>query len=100
MITASQCRAARALTEITLDMLVERTGIESGTIGNFERRLGAIDAAALARLQSALEELGAIFLDEDEAGGVGVRLKFASADSSRLMTLENEGGETGEDEVV
>jgi len=100
MITASQCRAARALTEISRDMLAERSGIDARTIGEFEQRLVELDAAAIARLQAALEEFGGVFYDEDETGGVGVRLKFARVDADRLLALENEGGETGEDEVV
>jgi hypothetical protein len=98
MITASQCRAARALTEITRDMLAERSGIDAEAIASFERKLSELDGASIEKLQHALETMGALFIPEN-GGGIGVRLKFTSSEARRILSLENEGGQTGEDEI-
>jgi transcriptional regulator with XRE-family HTH domain len=98
MITASQCRAARALTEITCDMLAERSGVDAETIASFERKLVELDDVSIENLQQALEAMGASFIPEN-GGGIGVRLKFTRVESQRLQSLENEGGNTGDDEV-
>jgi hypothetical protein len=98
MITASQCRAARALTEITRDMLAERSGVDAETIADFERKVSELDGAGIEKLQQALEGMGALFLAEN-GGGIGVRLKFTGSEARRILSLENEGGQTGEDEI-
>lgn len=98
MITYSQCRAARALTEITCDMLAERSGVDAADIADFERKLVELDDASIQKLQTALESFGAQFIAEN-GGGIGVRLKFTQSESRRLQSLENEGGTAGDDEV-
>jgi hypothetical protein len=98
MITYSQCRAARALTEITCDMLAERSGVDAAVIADFEGRLVELDNASVEKLQAALESFGALFIPEN-GGGIGVRLKFTQSESRRLQSLENEGGNAGDDEV-
>jgi len=98
MITYSQCRAARALTDITRDMLAERSGVDAERIAGFERRLAELDAAGIGKLQAALEEFGALFIAEN-GGGIGVRLKFTASETRRLQSLENEGGNSGDDDV-
>jgi hypothetical protein len=42
---------------------------------------------------------GAVFIDEDERAGAGVRLKFNRGDVRAIRRLEGEGGATGEDDV-
>jgi hypothetical protein len=59
----------------------------------------SLDAATVLRLQSALEQGGAVFIDEDERAGAGVRLKFNRGDVRAIRRLEGEGGPTGEDDV-
>ena len=98
MITASQCRAARALTEISRTMLAERSGIDDETIAGFERQISELDDASVEKLQLALEAVGALFIPEN-GGGIGVRLKFTRSETKRIQSLENEGGQTGEDEI-
>ena len=98
MITASQCRAARALTEVSRDMLAERSGVDEGAIAGFERMISELDDASIDALQQALEAFGALFIAEN-GGGIGVRLKFTRSETRRLMSLENEGGPTGDDEI-
>ena len=53
---------------------------------------------ARSRLQSALEEGGAVFLHEED-GGLGVRLKFTRKEVRSIRNLENEGGPVGDDDV-
>lgn len=98
MITASQCRAARALAEVSRDVLAEHSGVDAETIAGFERQLAALDDERVEKLQQALEMLGALFIPEN-GGGIGVRLKFTRSETRRILSLENEGGQVGEDEV-
>lgn len=99
-ISAAQCRAARALTDISREALSEATGIEEKTIRSFEKMLAEPAEGIAAKLRHGLEALGAVFLAEDQHGGVGVRLKFTRSESRRISALENEGGPVGEDDVV
>jgi len=98
MITGSQCRAARALTELTRDRLASLSGVESAVIEAFERRIELPDDAAIEMLQATLERAGALFIAEN-GGGIGVRLKFTRSEVKRLATLENEGGISALDDV-
>ena len=98
MITASQCRAARALTDVSRAVLAEASGISENDIQAFENKLSEPDESTLVALEKALESLGAMFLSEDNHG-IGVRLKFTRSEQRRISTLENEGGPTGLDEV-
>lgn len=99
-ITASQCRAARALADISREMLSEATGIDEKTIRAFEKKLVEPEGGMAARLRQGLEAFGAVFLAEDEHGGMGVRLKFTRSESRRISNLENEGGPVGEDDIA
>lgn len=100
MITSAQCRAARALVEISRATLAGLAGTEPSTVENFERKLAKPDAATIARLQEALEAAGAVFIPESEnGGGAGVRLKFNSSSTRRLAILEEEGGIVRPDDV-
>ena len=98
MITAAQCRAARAMTEISRAKLAQRSGVEEGLVEAFERKLEKPEPEIAAALQSTLEEAGALFIPEN-GGGAGVRLKFNSSVTKRLGVLENEGGISGLDDV-
>ena len=98
MITGSQCRAARALVVVTREKLSARSGIGEDVIEDFERRLDEPDAGANAALQAALEELGAVFVEEN-GGGIGVRLKFTAAEARQIARLEGEGGIVASDRV-
>ncbi|MDB5526102.1 MAG: hypothetical protein JWM58_3865 [Rhizobium sp.] len=98
MITASQCRAARALTEISRELLAERSGIAEKMIADFERKISELDDASIEKLRHALETMGALFIAEN-GGGIGVRLKFTRSETRRILSLENEGGQTADDEI-
>lgn len=99
-ITGAQCRAARALTYISRETLSETTGISEDVIMEFERKMTAPGAEAVARIRHGLETLGAIFVPEDAQGGIGVRLKFTRSEAKRIANLENEGGPAGDDDVA
>ena len=70
MITAAQCRAARALLGVTQDKLAARSGVSQKAIANFERGKTVPMRANLTVLKQTLELMGVEFLE-----GGGVRLK-------------------------
>lgn len=98
MITGSQCRAGRALVEVTRGKLSVRSGVDEAAIEGFERKLQNPEPEAIAALQAALEALGAVFLEEN-GGGIGVRLKFTQSEGRRIARLESEGGIVASDRV-
>jgi transcriptional regulator with XRE-family HTH domain len=99
-ITAAQCRAARALADISRVTLSEATGIEENLIRAFEKKLGEPDAEIITRLAHQLEAFGAVFIPEDVHGGIGVRLRFTRSEAKRVANLENEGGPAGDDDIA
>lgn len=98
MITGPQCSAARALVEITVSKLARRSGVDRHAIEAFEQKRGKPDAASVAKLKQALEELGTTFINEN-GGGVGVRLKHNRSDTKQITRMEDEGGITASDRV-
>lgn len=98
MITGAQCRAARALAELSREMLSRLSQVEEAAIAQFERKLGRPDDAAIMRLRGALEQAGIVFIPEN-GGGAGLRLKFTASEAKRIATLEGEGGLVGLDDV-
>ena len=99
MITGPLCKAARALVEASRAKLAANAGIDQRVVELFERGIDMPDDAVIVSLQSALEELGAVFLPEEGSQGVGVRLKLNQSLTTRIGTLENEGGLPGKDDV-
>lgn len=99
-ISGAQCRAARALTDVTRAMLADMSGIADTVIRDFERKLIEPEEAVRSKLRHALETFGALFIEDDLHGGSGVRLRFTAAEAARIDRLENEGGPTGEDDVA
>lgn len=99
IITGPQVRAARALIEWPRDKVAQRAGISLDALKAFER--GKIDPGEEARraLQAALEQGGAVFIDENGDEGRGVRLKWTRKDTKQLNRLENEGGAVADDDV-
>lgn len=98
MITGAQCRAGRALAEISREILARLSQVDEDVIARFERKLDTPDDAAVARIAAGLEAAGVVFLREN-GGGVGVRLKFNASETKRLSVLEGEGGVTALDDV-
>lgn len=98
MITGSQCCAARALVEITRAKLARRSAVDEAVIEQFESNLQEPDPDTITALKSALETLGAVFIDEN-GGGIGVRLKFTASEAKQIARLEGEGGVVATDRV-
>lgn len=99
-LSGAQCRAARALTDISRAILVETSGIDENVIRDFERKIAKPDDATRKALRQALETLGALFIPDDAHGGKGVRLKFNANEAAGIDGLENEGGTAAEDDVA
>jgi transcriptional regulator with XRE-family HTH domain len=77
MITAEQLRAARSLLGWNQYRLAEASGLAIATIRRMEGNRGPLrsSAANVLKAQQALENAGVIFIDQNEEGGPGVRLK-------------------------
>ncbi len=77
MISGPQVRAARALLGWTAKDLAQKANIGVSTVQRMENSGGVpnVHAANLASIQSALENAGIEFTEEDESGGIGVRLR-------------------------
>ncbi|RRD24727.1 XRE family transcriptional regulator [Brucellaceae bacterium VT-16-1752] len=99
MLTGPLCRAGRALVEISRDNLAKLSKVDASVIEDFERKIDKPSAETINQLQSALEDLGAVFIPEDERG-VGVRLKFTASEAKRIAILEGEGGILAQDDVT
>lgn len=98
MITGSQCRAARALVEISRATLAKRAGIDLVSIERFENISGSLVKREVQDVKRALEELGAVFIPENGAG-YGVQLKFSNVEAARIAQFECEGGIVANDRV-
>ena len=74
LISSQQCRAGRALLDLTQPDLASRAGLGLSTIVDFERARRPVSNAAIGAICRALESAGVDFIDEN-GGGAGVRLK-------------------------
>ena len=77
MITVAQLRAARALIGWSQPELAERSGVGIATVRRMEgaRGLPKTTAENVWKVQQALEDAGVVFIDQNEEGGPGVRLR-------------------------
>jgi transcriptional regulator with XRE-family HTH domain len=99
MITGPLCKAARALAEVSRSKLAGNTGVDEATIAMFEQGVSTPSESTINALGAALEELGVIFVPEEDSLGAGVRLKFNRSITERIGILEDEGGLTAKDNV-
>ncbi|WP_082609779.1 helix-turn-helix transcriptional regulator [Bosea sp. Root381] len=79
MLTAAQCRAARAMLDWSRERLAEASKVSLRTIVDFERGARQPREITLGALRTALEAVGVDFIAEGEAcraGGAGVRIKI------------------------
>jgi DNA-binding XRE family transcriptional regulator len=70
----AQCRAARALLDITQPELAKLAGLGLSTVVDFEKERRQVSVAAVESIQRALRQAGIEFIDEN-GGGLGVRLR-------------------------
>ena len=76
-LTPAQCRAARALLDLTQSELADGARLGLSTIVDFERSRRQISGDAIGAIRRALEKFGVDFIDEN-GGGVGLRLRKRS----------------------
>ena len=72
--TPGQCRAARALLDITQPELAELAELGLSTVVDFEKSRRDVSRLVVVSLQRALEEAGVRFIAEN-GEGPGVRLR-------------------------
>jgi DNA-binding transcriptional regulator YiaG len=70
----AQCRAGRALLEMTQPQLAKLAGLGLSTVVDFEKERRQVSAAAVEMIRRALRRAGIEFIDEN-GGGPGVRLR-------------------------
>jgi transcriptional regulator with XRE-family HTH domain len=70
----AQCRAARALLNITQPQLARLAGLGLSTVVDFEKERRQVSVAAVETIERALRRAGVEFIDEN-GGGPGVRLR-------------------------
>jgi DNA-binding XRE family transcriptional regulator len=73
-ISPAQCRAGRALLDMTQTRLAKLAQLGLSTIVDFERQRRLVSADARQAMQTALKQAGVEFIDEN-GGGPGVRLR-------------------------
>lgn len=97
MMTAAQCRAARALLDASRETLSRASAVDEQAIRYFEQKLHEPDDATKLRIRRALEDAGVVFIPEN-GGGAGVRLKYSRKDERAINRWETEGGVPAEDD--
>jgi predicted transcriptional regulator len=77
MLTAEQIRGARSMLRWSATKLAEMSGVSLPTIQRMESVQGVPKSLStnLQAIQSALEDAGVVFIDQNREGGPGVRLK-------------------------
>lgn len=79
-LTPAQCRAARALLNLSRDALADMAEVGVATISDFERGQRQPYDRTLRDIQTALEEAGVLFIPADTDAGAGVRLKATNSE--------------------
>ena len=77
LMTPAQCRAARAILDMTQPELARVARVGLSTVVDFERKRRQVSRDAVLAILGALERAGVEFIDEN-GGGPGVRLRKAS----------------------
>jgi len=98
-LTAAQSRAGRALIDWSQQQLSQAAAIDLQTVADFEKRFRAPDETTRRRLRATLEAAGVVFISEN-GGGAGARLKFSRDEVWEVNRWEDEGGVTGEDDIL
>jgi transcriptional regulator with XRE-family HTH domain len=76
MLEPAQIRAARALLGWRQEDLSKASGVGTATIQRIEKTDSQISGyvSTLLRIQTAFENAGVLFIDDDDTAGIGVRL--------------------------
>jgi transcriptional regulator with XRE-family HTH domain len=74
MITAAQCRSARTLLSWSISKLASAASVPANVIDSFELERQRPDAATLSALRRAFEDVGVVFLPDDD-----VRIRDATS---------------------
>jgi transcriptional regulator with XRE-family HTH domain len=76
MLEPPQIRAARALLGWRQEDLSKAAGVGTATIRRIEQSSTSIGGyvSTIVRIQSALEDAGVLFIDDDDTAGIGLRL--------------------------
>ena len=98
VLSAAQCRAARAMVDWSVDRLSSAANVDLRTICLFEARFKRPDEGTLRRIRNTLERAGLVFIADDERGA-GVRFKFNAREVREIKRWEAEGGMVGEDAI-
>lgn len=98
ILSAAQCRAARALLEWSPEQLSDVCGVDPNTIADFETRFRRPTDDAQRRMRAALEQAGVEIIPEN-GGGAGARLRFNRLELRALARWEAEGGTVGQDAI-
>jgi hypothetical protein len=97
-VSGPQVAAARALVGLTPGKFAALCGLSVPELQALEEG----DDASKDRLEAVrgvLEGLGAVFLDERDGLGVGVRLKFGRVPTRAIKVWESEGGVAADDDI-
>ena len=71
--TPAQCRAARALLDITQPQLAEAASLGLSTVVDYERTRRKVSPEAIAAIRGALQAAGVIFRQNGDGPGVYLR---------------------------
>jgi transcriptional regulator with XRE-family HTH domain len=72
--TPAQCRAARALLEMSQSQLARAAGLGLSTVVDFEKGRRQVSEKAFQAIRTVFEEAGIDWIDEN-GGGEGIRLR-------------------------
>ena len=77
MLFSQQIRAARSLLGWDQQRLADQASVGVATVRRLEIKAGLLtgNAETVWKLQRALEEAGIVFINEDDSGGPGIRLR-------------------------
>ena len=81
-VSPAQCRAGRALLEITQTQLAASAGLGLSTVVDFEKERREVSPESVEAICRALVRAGVEFIDEN-GGGPGVRLRKLHAAKKR-----------------
>jgi transcriptional regulator with XRE-family HTH domain len=89
LISASQCRAARALLDWSQDQLAKNAQVARATIADFERNARVPMRNNLISIVSSLEAAGVAFIPENDEGA-GVRFRKVELEYSNTVKVRDD----------